>query len=202
MPLAGRLLRHLARAELAESQRRPSAALAELRAGLALVHDRRGRLGSIDLQTGTGALGADLASAGLRLALESGSAPLVFAWLERSRAQAFGVRPVHPPADPQAAATLAELRQLSFLIREAELAGTRDPALASRQAALQREIREHDWKAAGLGDTAAPASLGEASLSKVSAALAQSGQSLVGIVARPGGMAAVVAEPARAAGPG
>ncbi len=91
MPLAGRLLRHLARAELAESQRRPSAALAELRAGLALVHDRRGRLGSIDLQTGTGALGADLASAGLRLALESGSAPLVFAWLERSRAQAFGV---------------------------------------------------------------------------------------------------------------
>jgi hypothetical protein len=188
MPLAGRLLRHLARAELAESQRRPSAALAELRAGLALVHDRRGRLGSIDLQTGTGALGADLASAGLRLALESGSAPLVFAWLERSRAQAFGVKPVHPPADPQAAATLAELRQLSFLIREAELAGTRDPALASRQAALQREIREHDWKAAGLGDTAAPASL-----SKVSAALAQSGQSLVGIVARPGGMAAVVA---------
>jgi hypothetical protein len=208
MPLAGRLLRHLARAELAESQRRPSAALAELRAGLALVHDRRGRLGSIDLQTGTGALGADLASAGLRLALESGSAPLVFAWLERSRAQAFGVRPVHPPADPQAAATLAELRQLSFLIRAAELAGTRDPALASRQAALRREIREHDWKAAGLGDAAAAASLsqaslsqaslsqaslGQASLSQVSAALDQSGQSLVGIVARPGRMAAVVA---------
>jgi CHAT domain len=188
MPLAGRLLRRLARAELAESQQRPAAALAELRAGLTLVRDRRGRLGSIDLQTGVGALGADLASAGLRLALESGSASLVFAWLERSRAQAFGVKPVHPPADPQAAATLAELRQLSFLIREAELAGTRDPALAGRQAELQREIREHDWKAAGLGDAAAPASLGE-----VSAALAESGQSLVGIVARPGGMAAVVA---------
>ncbi len=188
MPLAGRLLRHLVRAELAESQQRPAAALTELRAGLTLVRARRGRLGSIDLQTGVGALGADLASAGLRLALESGSAPLVFAWLERSRAQAFGVKPVHPPADPQAAATLAELRQLSLLIREAELAGTRDPALAGRQAELQREIREHDWKAAGLGDAAAPASLGE-----VSAALAESGQSLVGIVARPGGMAAVVA---------
>jgi CHAT domain len=188
MPLAGRLLRRLVRAELAESRHRPSAALAELRAGLALVQDRRGRLGSIDLQTGVGALGADLAGAGLRLALESGSARLVFAWLERSRAQAFGVRPVYPPADPHAAAILAELRQLSWLIREAELSGARDPVLVSRQAELQREIREHDWKAAGLGDAAAPAGLGE-----VTAALAESGQTLVGIVARPGGMAAVVA---------
>jgi hypothetical protein len=188
MPLAGRLLRRLVRAELAESRHRPSAALAELRAGLALVQDRRGRLGSIDLQTGVGALGADLAGAGLRLALESGSARLVFGWLERSRAQAFGVRPVHPPADPHAAAILAELRQLSWLIRAAELSGARDPALVSRQAELQREIREHDRKSAGLGDAAAPASLGD-----VTAALAASGQTLVGIVARPGGMAAVVA---------
>jgi CHAT domain len=186
MPLAGRLLRRLVRAELAESRHRPSAALAELRAGLALVQDRRGRLGSIDLQTGVGALGADLAGAGLRLALESGSARLAFGWLERSRAQAFGVRPVHPPADPHAAAILAELRQLSWLIRDAELAGARDPALVSRQAELQREIREHDWQSAGLGDAAAPASLGD-----VTAALAASGQTLVGIVARPGEMVAV-----------
>ena len=124
VPLDVGLLRRLARAELAEREGRPGAALAELRAGLALVQARRGRLGSIDLQTGTAALGADLAAAGLRLALERGSAPLVFAWLERSRAQAFRVRPVRPPADPQAAAILAELRQLSYLIREAELDGS------------------------------------------------------------------------------
>ena len=66
--------------------------------------------------------------AGLRLALDRGSARLVFAWLERSRAQAFRVRPVRPPADPRAAAVLAELRQLSYLIRQAELNGQRDPA--------------------------------------------------------------------------
>ena len=137
-PLNVRLLRRLVRAELAEREGRPGAALAELRAGLALVQTRRGRLGSIDLRTGTAALGADLAAAGLRLALERKSAPLVFAWLERSRAQAFRARPVRPPADPQAAAVLAELRQLSLLIRKAELNGGRDPAhdqQASRPAA-------------------------------------------------------------------
>ena len=118
---------------------------------LARVQARRGRLGSIDLQTGTAALGTQLATEGLRLALDRKSAALVFAWLERSRAQAFRVRPVRPPADPQAAAVLAELRQLSRLIRAAELKGTRDPPMIARRAELQREMRQHDWQASGLG---------------------------------------------------
>ena len=186
-PLKVRLLRRLTRAELAEREGRSGAALTELRAGLAMVQARRGRLGSVDLRTGAAALGADLAAAGLRLALQRGSASLVFAWLERSRAQAFRVRPVRPPADPQAAAILAELRQLSLLIREAELKGRRDPRMITRQAELLREIREHDWKASGLGAATAQASLGE-----VSAALDESGQTLVGIMGRPGEMVAVV----------
>ena len=187
VPLAVSLLRRLVRAELAEREGRLGAALAELRAGLAMVQARRGRLGSVDLQTGTAALGADLAAAGLRLALERKSAPLVFSWLERSRAQAFRVRPVRPPADPQAAAVLAELRQLGYLIRHAELRGSRDPAMVARHAELQREIREHGWRASGLGKAAAQASLGE-----VSAALERSEQTLVGILAWPGQMLAVV----------
>jgi hypothetical protein len=152
-----------------------------------MVQARRGRLGSIDLQTGTAALGADLADAGLRLALDRKSAPLAFAWLERSRAQAFRVRPVRPPADPQAAAVLAELRQLSLLLREAELNGSRDPVMIARHACLQREIRERDWQAGGLGSATAQAGLGE-----VGAALAESGQTLVGILTRRGQMLAVV----------
>ena len=83
LPLEVSLLRWLARAELASRDGRPSAALAALRAGLGLVGSRRARMGSVDLQTGTAALGADLAAAGLRLALDRGSAPLVYAWLER-----------------------------------------------------------------------------------------------------------------------
>jgi CHAT domain-containing protein len=186
-PLAVALLRHLARAELAEWEGRTGTALAELRAGLTLVQARRGRLGSVDLQTGTAALGAGLATTGLRLALDRGSAPLVFAWLERSRAQAFRVRPVRPQVDPQVAAVLAELRQLGHLIRHAELSGGRDPAMIARHAELQREIREHGWLASGQGEATAQASVGE-----VSAALEQSGQCLVGILARHGVTLAVV----------
>ena len=187
VPLTITLLRRLARAELAEREGRTGTALAELRAGLAAVQARRGQLGSVDLRTGTGALGAELAAAGLRLALDRKSAPLVFAWLERSRAQAFRARPVRPPADPQAAAVLAELRQLSRVIREAELAGNHDPAMIARHAELQRTVREHGWQASGPGEAIAPASLGE-----LSAVLAESGQSLVGILARHGQMIAVV----------
>jgi hypothetical protein len=152
------------------------------------VQARRGRLGSIDLQTGIAAQGAELAAAGLRLALDRGSAPLVFAWLERSRAQAFRARPVRPPADPQVAAALAELRQLGHLLRDAELTGRRDPPMAARYADLQREVAEHDRQASGLGQAAAQAHLGE-----VNAALEESGQNLVGILARDGQMLAVVA---------
>ncbi|WP_187365822.1 CHAT domain-containing protein [Trebonia kvetii] len=189
-PLAVSLMRRLARAELAERQRRSGAALAELRAGLAMVQTRRGRLGSLDLQTGTGALGAELAAAGLRVALDRNSAPLVFAWLERSRAQAFRVRPVRPPADPQTAAALAELRLLGRLTREAELRGKRDPRQMARQAELQREIRERDWQASGGGMATA-----QASLSEVSGALAGSGQCLVSILVRRGQILAVLVRP-------
>jgi tetratricopeptide (TPR) repeat protein len=187
VPLDVSLLRRLVRAELAEREGQTGAALAELRAGLALVQARRSRLGSIDLQTGTAALGADLADAGLRLALDRNSGPLVFAWLERSRAQAFRVRPVRPPDDPQAAAVLAELRQLGYLIRHAELDGHRDPPMIARHAELQRQIREYGWQASGLGKATAQTGLGE-----VSAALEHSGQTLVGILARQGQMVAVV----------
>jgi tetratricopeptide (TPR) repeat protein len=186
-PLAVSLLRRLARSELAELDGQPGKALAELRAGLATVQARRGRLGSIDLQTGAAALGVELAAAGLRLALERRSAPLVFAWLERSRAQAFRVRPVLPPADPQAASALAELRQLGYLIRTAELKGSRDQVAIARHAELRREIRERGWQAGPPVGASAQARLGE-----VSAALEQSGQSLVSVLARCGRMLAVV----------
>jgi tetratricopeptide (TPR) repeat protein len=181
------LLRQLAKAELAELEGRPAAMLSELRNGLALLRARRGRLGSVDLQTGAAALGADLAAAGLRQALDRGSAPLVFAWLERSRAQAFLARPVRPPADARTAEIVAELRQLGHLIRGAELNGTRDPAAIARRAGLQREVRELSWQAVGRGEA-----VGRVSAAEISHALSDSGQRLVSILARDGQLHAVV----------
>jgi hypothetical protein len=139
------------------------------------------------LQTGTAALGAELAGFGLRLALRGGSARHVFSWLERSRAQSFRIHPVRPPADPEAAEVLAELRQLGFLIRAAELSGDRtDPAHLARRAELQRQVRQRSWRADGLGQVTALADP-----SAVAAALARSGQALASIAVHDGRMLAV-----------
>jgi hypothetical protein len=190
LPLEAVLLRRLTRAELAAGDGRTGAALAELRAGLATVHARRGQLGSLDLQTGTAALGAELAAVGLRLVLARGSARQVFCWLERSRAQSFRVRPVRPPADPDAAAVLAELRQLGFLIRTAELNGhPPEPAHTARRAELQRQVRQGSWRATGAGQAATAATAADAA--DVAATLAASGHVLVSIAAHGGRMVAV-----------
>jgi tetratricopeptide (TPR) repeat protein len=177
LPLEAVLLRRLTRAELAADDGRTGAALSELRAGLATVHARRGQLGSLDLQTGTATLGAELADAGLRLVLGAGSARQVFSWLERSRAQSFRVRPVRPPADPDAAAALAELRQLGFLIRTAEVSGRPpDPARVARRAELQRQLRQGSWRTSGPGAAAAAPDAAE-----VATTLAASGHVLASI---------------------
>jgi tetratricopeptide (TPR) repeat protein len=187
MSLEAGLLRQLAKAELAELEGRTAVMLSELRNGLALLRARRSRLGSVDLQTGAAALGADLAAAGLRQALDRGSARLVFGWLERSRAQAFRARPVRPPADARTAEIVAELRQLGYLIRSAELNGTRDPAAITRRAGLQREVRELSWQAVGRGEA-----IGRVGVDEIGAVLRASGQRLVSILARDGEMRAVV----------
>ena len=187
LPLDAILVRRLARAELAAVDGRTGAALAELRAGLTTVHARRGLLGSLDLQAATAALGAELASLGLSLVLARGSPRHVFSWLERSRAPSFRMRPVLPPADPDAAAALAELRQLGFLIRAAELGGGHpDPALVGRRTGLRNQLRQRTWAASGLGEVTRMADADE-----VAATLAASGQALVSIAVHDGRMLAV-----------
>ena len=86
--------------------------------------------------------------------------PTVFRWLELSRAQAFGLRPVRPPADPATVDAVAELRQLDRVVRKAELAGRADPVARRRCAELARTIRAHGWQADGAGRRHAAAGFG------------------------------------------
>lgn len=148
VPLELRLVAHLTRAEHAAARGERTAALAELRGGLLRLDEHRRSLGSLDLRTGTAALGRELTTAGLRLALQHGSVRSVFAWSERSRAQAFRIRPVQPPEDPATASAIAEFRRLDDVLRTAELGGRHDPEARRRRAALQRQLREQSWTAA------------------------------------------------------
>jgi len=123
----------------------------------------------------------------LRLVLEQGAPRQVFAWLERSRAQAFRVRPVRPPDDPDETAALSELRQLSMLMRTAELNGSPGPRnAAARRADLQRQVRQRRRQSGGHGtaiELATPAQVGDA--------LADSGQVLAGLLVHDDRMLAI-----------
>lgn len=152
-----RLLWRLTRAELASAAGRSGDASRHLVAGMNALHRYRSQLGCLDLQTGASVHGRDLARAGLSNALASGSVATVYRWSERVRAQALLLPPVRPPADPDAAATLEELRQVRQMLREAELAGEPAGGLRARAAALERTAREHSWSVAGPGAAAGSA---------------------------------------------
>ncbi|WP_433518090.1 CHAT domain-containing protein [Nonomuraea sp. CA-143628] len=186
-PLEVRLMRRLADAELASARGLRGQALRRVRSGLALVHEHRGRLGSLDMQTGVTALGSDLAAAGLVAALANGSARLVFEWSERCRAQAFRFPPIRPQHDEQTAEALAELRHLAQRLHAGEAAARRDPEIRRRCLELERLIRERGWQLPG-----ARASLAPASTAVVEAELAAAGLALVSLLNVRGRLLALV----------
>ncbi|MEU4227214.1 CHAT domain-containing protein [Nonomuraea sp. NPDC026600] len=186
-PLEVRLMRRLAEAELASARGLRGQALRRVRSGLALIHAHRGRLGSLDMQTGVTALGSDLAAAGLAAALANGSARLVFEWSERCRAQAFRFPPIRPQHDEPTAEALAELRHLAQQLHAGEAAARRDPEIRRRCLELERLIRERGWQLPGARESLAPASTGV-----VEAELAAAGLALVSLLNVRGRLLALV----------
>lgn len=185
--LETRLQWRLTRAELAAAAGDRGAVFRHARAGLAMLQDHRGRFGSVDLQTGSAALGGELARVGLVSALWTGNPAVIFGWLERSRAQAFRSRAVHPPADAATGELLAELRELARQVREGELSGNRLPEVRRRSAMLEREIRAKTWQVDGTGEHTA-----EVTLAKLIADLAATGTVLVSYFSERGGLRALV----------
>ena len=116
--------------------------------------------------------GRRLAELDLALALRDGRPDAVFAAAERARAVSARLAPVVPPADPQRAELLGELRLTIDSLRYAEAGGTEAARLARRRAELERAITERGWTRNGTG-SARPV----AGLDQVRAAL--NGQELV-----------------------
>ncbi|MFD0633520.1 CHAT domain-containing protein [Catenulispora yoronensis] len=104
---------------------RPTAAEQALRAGLRVHAENNAVLGATDLRAHAAARGEELATLGLRLALERGDARAVLRWAETWRAASLRRRPVRPPDDTQLAEDLAQLRRVVAELAEKENSTTR-----------------------------------------------------------------------------
>ncbi|WP_336204248.1 CHAT domain-containing protein [Nonomuraea sp. LPB2021202275-12-8] len=187
IPLELRLMHHLTEAERAIAAGRRGQGLERLRGGLALIRTHRTRMGSLDLQTGVAALGAELARTGMSAALANGSPRLVFRWSERSRAQAFRHRRVRPAHDEQTVEALVELRHLRQRIRTHPEESRRHPVLRERCRQLERLIKEKSWQQSGAdGGTAA------ATTAQVEAELDSAGLVMVSLLCVDGRVLALV----------
>ena len=152
-PIATRLQARTARARLAEAHGDGARADRERRAALVELHRYQASFGSLDLQTSVAGHGRRLADEGLARALAGGRPATVFQWAERARALSARLPPVLPPADPDAAALLEELRHTRAELRAD---GPADPRLRARCARLEHQIRRRSWYAPGPGTVTAP----------------------------------------------
>lgn len=160
-----RLLWALARAEAQLAGGQGGTARRSLAQGLTALDAQRSRMGAIDLRSGAAVHGRVLARLGLESAVREGRPSTIFHWSELGRSQALRLPPVRPPADPELAALLAELRALdaTILSRQDSALRTRpagaravreSPALHSlaelrhRRDALRRRVREQHWSLA------------------------------------------------------
>lgn len=174
----------------AEGDRRGTTAA--VNAGLRLLEQHRASLGATELRAYASEHGLELATLGVRLALEHRDAHRVFAAAERWRAGTLWLRPVRPPDDRDLADDLASLRQVTADIEQAALSGAHTATLLHRQAALEASIRRRSRRSAGLGAHVTP----RVSVAALSETLAE--RALLELVAIGGTLHAVVVAGGRA----
>lgn len=195
-PIALRLHAHYVRGQLAREAGSASAARRQVRTGMAALAAYQSQFGGIDVQTASAVHGSRLAELDLELAFEQGTPGAVFAAVERGRAASQRLRVVTPPADPEVADLLAELRRLvqGLAARRADRSAADSVAADRRRvAALQRRLRARSWQVGGTGDRTRPATLTE-----LRTALAEPDQCLVSLVEFRGGLHAVLLRSGRA----
>ncbi len=123
-----------------------------LRAGLRLIDQHRAALGATELRARVSTEASELASLGLRLALEDADPARVLAWAERWRAGSLRLRPVRPPEDTGLAADLVALRNVVSDVEVVAAAGGDTSALLRRQAEVEDRIRRRSRTLRGTGD--------------------------------------------------
>lgn len=126
---------------------------AALRAGMRAVDRHRATLGAAELRVRVSGHVGELATLGVRLALESRDPWRVLRWAERWRAGALLPVPVRPPLDEQLTADLAALREVVAQIDEAALAGRNTHRLLQRQVSLERAVQARSRHAPGTAST-------------------------------------------------
>ncbi|NKE59693.1 CHAT domain-containing protein [Lentzea sp. PSKA42] len=119
----------------------PRSAAAAARRGLRVLDENHAALGASDLRAHSAMHRADLASLGLRVALDAGRPADVFEWSERGRASRFLHRPVRPPDDPELASLLPQLRATASELERARAEGLPTLKLEHRQVELERQIK-------------------------------------------------------------
>ncbi|GAA0413366.1 CHAT domain-containing protein [Acrocarpospora corrugata] len=128
---------------------RAGAAVA-IRTALRILDEHRASLGATDLRAYSFGFRIELAELGLRMAFAHGSAARVLAWAEQGRASHLLMKRARPPEDPWLVGALAQLRATA-----SDLAASRNPKVAQRQAALEREIRDYSRRRHGAAGPAA-----------------------------------------------
>ncbi len=116
-------------------------ALRAVNSGLSLVRQAQVLLGATELKAHMAVHGEQLAQLGLRLALDSRRATTVLRQAEFFRAGSQHAIPVRPPADPELASLLSELRLATATEDDRRLHGATDVRAETSRASIERRIK-------------------------------------------------------------
>jgi len=119
-----------------------ASALRALRSGLRVADEHRVALGATELRARAAIEAADLAELGLALVFERGEPESVLGWAERWRARSLWRPAAVPPANPDLARRLGDLRHVVAGIERAALAGEDTEDLERQRTRIEAEIRQ------------------------------------------------------------
>jgi tetratricopeptide (TPR) repeat protein len=156
-------------------------------AGYREIETHQASLGATELGMLGGGAGTELAALRLRLSLGERDWRGALRWLQRVRSAALRLPPARPSDDPVVAARLVELRSITSELAATAIDSPRLHRLLRRQRAVEAEVRQRSWRAAG---PAAEAHARQPELAQLSACLGD--RALVELFALDGSLHALV----------